>query len=76
MESTDPTNNENNNDDDELIEMQARKSRPMVAITEYIPDEEDDEELEEGQLTGKHKEVVHCEVKGDGVSSKAYRIYI
>ena len=43
MESTDPTNNEDCNDDDELIEMQARKSRPMVAITEYIPDDEEEE---------------------------------
>ena len=40
----------------------------MVAITEYVPDEEDQEEAKDGELTGKHKEVTHVQVQGDGVS--------
>ena len=50
--------------DAELMEIQRRKSRPMVAISEFIF--EDDEQpspmyVKSGN-TGTHKEVTHVEV--------------
>ena len=54
-------------EDKELLELQRRKSVPMVAITEFIPDiDENQSPMLDGSYTGSHKEVTIVEVKGDG----------
>ena len=56
-------------DDQELLELQSKKSRPMVAISEFIQDPLQvqspmytTDKPSENQTT----EVTHVEVKGDG----------
>ena len=50
-------NEDNSNkqpDDEELIAMQEQKSRPMVAITEFVRAESDDNEVNDGKKTPQH----------------------
>ena len=58
-----------NEEDFELLELQRQKSRPMVAISEFIDDQVTEEDLKEGHVTGTHKEVMIVEVRGDSVST-------
>ena len=56
--------------DQELMNQQRRKSRPMVVIQEFVPDEEQEQSpLYTGPGTGTHKEVTHVEVSGEDVSA-------